>query len=310
MAKCEKCGQDNAADATSCTWCGTPLVPVVDPNSIPNRDLGQLISHTFHLYGKNFWQFILIGLPPQILGFVTLLAFPDIGPDFSYGFGSEAASEAAIEEFAGFTRVFVPISILSALAVLIVEAATIHAVGKQYLGQNIDVLASLRRGLSKILILIAVSILMMLALMVTAPLMLILIGIPLAIFLVISWAFVFQMVMIEGKGPISALGSSFNLVKGSRLRVLGIGIVFILIQIGLQILITIATGAIDDVSQPLATITSSVALAVISPIMFIGLTVVYLDLRARKEGLTLDTLAMEMGERVSGAASSDDLRDM
>ena len=194
--------------------------------------------------------------------------------------------------------------------VLVVQGATIHAVGKQYLGQNIDVMESLKRGLSKLFILIIVGILVVLALSLTAPLMLILIGIPLAFFLAISWAFVFQVVVIEGEGPFAALGGSYNLVKGSRWRVLGIGIVYLLIQVGLQIFITVITSAIGGIVQPLATLVSSIAYALLAPVMFISLTVLYFDLRARKEGLTLDSLSLEMGDSVAGVKNPEDLRDM
>ena len=310
MAKCEKCDQDNAADASFCTWCGTPLVPMVDQNVIPYRDLGQLINQTFHLYGKNFWQFILIGLPPQILGFLALLLIPDQPQGFTYIFESEATREAAFEDWAEVAPQMFFIGILSAVATVVVLGATIHAVGKQYLGQTIDVMASLRKGLSKIIILIAAMILIFVAFMITAPFMVFLIGIPIAIFLVISWSFVFQAIMIEGKGPIAALGASYSLVKGSRWRILGIGIVFFLINFGTQVLISIATGIVDDFSQPLATVISSVALALLAPVMFISLTVVYFDLRSRGGWLTLDSLAMDMGERVTGSTGSEDLRDM
>ena len=85
MPKCEKCGKVNVATAEFCIWCGVSADPSPDSDTIPKRDLGDLIGHTFTLYGRNFWQFILIGLPSQILGLITLLAFPDT---VSLGFGS------------------------------------------------------------------------------------------------------------------------------------------------------------------------------------------------------------------------------
>ena len=310
MAKCEKCDQDNAADASFCTWCGTPLVPMVDQNVIPDRDLGQLISQTFHLYGKNFWQFILIGLPPQILGIAVLLLISDVPQGFTSGFTSEATREAAFEDLVEVAPQMFILGIINAVATVVVLGATIHAVGKQYLGQTIDVMESLRKGFSKILILIAAMILIFVAFIVTAPFIVFLIGIPIGIFVAISWAFVFQAIMIEGKGPISALGASYNLVKGSRWRILGIGIVFILINFGIQVLISTVTSTVDGFSQPLATVFSSIALALLAPVMFIGLTVVYFDLRSRSGGLTLNTLSVDMDERVTGSVSSEDLRNL
>ncbi|MBT3994806.1 MAG: hypothetical protein HOF01_03315 [Chloroflexi bacterium] len=306
---CEKCGQNNAPDASFCTWCGTTLVPEIDQNAIPHRDLGQLISRTFDVYGKNFWAFIIIGLPPQLLGLITLFAFPDIPSGFPVDFGSET-SQDTFDDIAAAGPVLMLIGFLTFFAVVIVQGATIHAVAKQYLNQDIDVSESLRRGLSKSLILIVASILALIPLVIAGGLAVFLIGIPLLIFLIISLTFTFPLIMIKGVGPVSALTGSFNFVKGSRMRVLGVGIVFLLLQFGLQVVASIVTGIITNISDPLATFVSSAATAVIAPIMFIGLTVFYFDIRSRKEGLTLDTLAAELGEGVPGGSRPNDLRDM
>jgi hypothetical protein len=307
--KCEKCEQVNAPDATSCTWCGNPLVPLIASNVIPGRDVGQLIGHTLNLYGNNFWKFILIGLPPQLLGLITLLILPDFGTSFTAEFGTEQSYEAALEEFRDAMLVIFPLAIIAGLVSLVVQGATIHAVGKLYLGQNIDVLRSLGRGFSKLWVLLASLIVIVLALLFTLPLMLILVGFVLAVFLMVSWSFVFQLVVIEGAGPISALGGSYNLVKGSRCRVFGVILVFALINITLQIFMTVATGVVSEINEPISVFLSVVGYAVMAPLWMIALTVFYLDLRARKEGLTLDSLAVEYGHDVVGVPVSDDLRN-
>jgi hypothetical protein len=307
---CEKCDQENVASAEFCTWCGTPLEPVVDENAIPHRDLGQLIGHTFHLYGKNFWQFILIGLPPQVLGLLVLLLVPDLPQGFSSDFASDSSRQEAIDDFADAVPVLLFVGLATALATIVVVSATIHAVGMHYLGSSIDVMVSLRRGLSKLLTSIVVGILLVLAIMVMSPLLIILIGIPVMIFVAISWVFAIQLVMIQGAGPVEALKGSWNLASGNRWRILGIGIVYALLQMALQFLITVVTGAVDGVNQSLATVLSGIGYAVIAPIAYIGLTVLYFDLRSRDQRLTLDSLAVEMGEQAPMNSRPEDLRDM
>ena len=310
---CEKCGQANDASAEFCTWCGIPLVPMVNHSAIPSRDLGQIVSHTFHLYGKNFWSFIIIGLPPQILGFLALFILPESLSMFSTDFGSEAAVESAFDEYAAAAPKFMVIGLLSMVATVITVGATIDAVGRQYSGRTVDALISLRQGLSKSWILIVSSIIAMIALALSGILAFILVGFVLIAFLIISWAFIFPLIMIEGAGPISALSGSYNLVKGSRWRVLGVGIVFLLINFGVQILISIVTGIVDDFSEPVATTMSIITMALLAPVMAIGLTVFYFDLRTRKQGLTLDSLAFEMDPsavRSSVTPSSEDLRNV
>jgi len=48
------------------------------------------------------------------------------------------------------------------------------------------------------------------------------------------------------------------------------------------------------VSDPAALLISPIAFAVIAPITYIGLTLLYFDLRVRKEGFTLTTLEDQM----------------
>ena len=290
--KCEKCGQDNYADASSCTWCGGPLTPEIISNLIPHRDLGQLINHTFSLFGQNFAQFIAISLPVPLIGFVGFLLLPE--PPFDST--SEITQEAFFEYFVDLISVMIPLTLLIGLAALISQGATIHAVGMRYLGQKINVLRSYRIAIGKAWILVVAGLVVILGFLISLILMLVLIGIPLGFFLLVSWAFVFPVVMIERAGPISALEGSYNLVKGSRCRVLGIGIVFVLLNMVLGMVVGTATTAAGSFSEPVAAIVSGIFQMLLMQFMIIGLTVVYFDLRSRKNRLTLDSLAIELGE--------------
>jgi hypothetical protein len=314
--RCEKCEHDNVSDATTCTWCGSPLVPTVDSTAIPFRDLGQLINQIISIYSKSFWKFLIIALPMQLIGVVWLLLLPEAPFEFTSE-ASPVENEVLDDYFATMMKVAIPASLVMGLAFLISAGATTDAVVKRYLGQEINILASYRKAISKVWILIATVLLtsvvlmvgyllavvpFMLAALVGAPwlfaigfLAFIFVAFPVAIFLYISFAFIIQMVIIQGTGPASALRASFSLVKGSRWRILGLGFVFYLILVGLQIPVFIAVWVIGIFSQPLAVVVYGIGGAVLAPIAFIALTVVYFDLRARKEGLTLDSLAQELG---------------
>ncbi len=304
--KCGECGQTNVEHAGSCTWCGAPLVPEAGPNFIPHRNLRQLVSHTFSLYRKNFWSFILIGLPIQILGVAALFLLPELTSGTVGGFTPDVAPENSIN----LARIMIPLGLLMGLFTLVTQGATTLVVRTQYLGHEINVLASYRRAISKAWILIIAGFLGVLVLSIPMFLgtlllivsglfgmsVLIVLGIPLMIFFGISFVFMFHLVMIEGTGPVSALRGSYDLVKGSRWRVLGIGITFVLISFGIQILIGAANAIIGNFNQPLATIISVIGQALLAPVMYIGLTVIYFELRARKEGLTLDSLSLELAQ--------------
>ena len=304
--KCDKCGQVNTPEANSCTWCGTPLVPSAVDSLIPHRDLGQIISYTFDLYGKHFWKFILIVLPVQILGFAGLFLIPEMSPEFI----NDPSSEGLREYLVTLAIVMIPYSVVIFVATLVSQGATMHAVGRLYMGREINVQGSYRLALSKVWIMILAGLLLVLGFVAAMLLSVVIIGIPIGFILAISWAFVFPIIMIEGGGPVSALGRSFRLVRGSRWRVLGIGIVFVLISLGIAVGMSIAVAIVGAISEPVGSLVSTIGQALLAPLWYIGLTIVYFDLRTRREGLTVDSLAMEMDERVVGAASSDDLRDM
>ena len=95
--------------------------------------------------------------------------------------------------------------------------------------------------------------------------------------------------MIEGKGSIAALGRSMELVRGSWWRVFGIGVVFALILLATSKVVS----ELGDIIL-IGLIVPAVATVLVLPILLIGRTLVYLDLRVRKEGYTLDALASEV----------------
>ena len=114
--------------------------------------------------------------------------------------------------------------------------------------------------------------------------MLIIVGIPLFFYLLVIWFFAIHAIVIEGKGPISALGRSRELTVGSWWRLFGIGIVFILLLIPLQIVSNLMPHAI------VSTVISALAL----PIFYVGGTLVYVDLRVRKENYDIQALADDL----------------
>ena len=140
---------------------------------------------------------------------------------------------------------------------MVAAGATTHAVALQYLGETISVGESYRKALAKAWFLIVAAVIVWVALIAAIFLSFIIIGIPLFLLLLVSWAFTTQAIMIDGEGPTSALGRSYDLVKGSRCRVLGIGIVFFLIAIGLTILIGILSAIFGISSTAIGSLVSN-----------------------------------------------------
>ena len=272
MSSCTNCGFKNFRDAHYCASCGANLddqsqTSIDATDVIPPRDLGQLISHTFVLYRQHFWPLVLIALFPEI--FNVLAAFTPWEISILLLFGYFIASK-------------------------IPSGAITYAVAQSYLGQPIYVGESYRKALNKAVYLVVGSILLFLALIASAILIVIIVGFALLFFLLVSWVFLGQAIMIEGDTPRSGLVRSYRLVKGSWWRVFGIGIVYSLILIGLGILVFIPSIIVGLVSDSAGATVSAILAVFITPIAPIGLTVVYIDLRSRKEGFTLSALSDQL----------------
>jgi hypothetical protein len=122
--------------------------------------------------------------------------------------------------------------------------------------------------------------------------------------LALYWSFVVQVIMVEGVTIKRALRRSFELVRGSWWRVFGVTVVLLLVVLGLRIVLSIPfaivlQGLSIDQASALgggvlisgATISSIIAL----PVLFIFSTLLYYDLRVRKEKYSLIDMSSETG---------------
>ncbi len=118
------------------------------------------------------------------------------------------------------------------------------------------------------------------------------IGIPFAIYFGIRWIFIWQAVMVEGVGARDALSRSSEAVKGDWWRVLGIAIV-----------VGIIVWVISFVLQFIPTVGATIGAILSTPIGIIGATLLYYDLRVRKQGYSLETLAKELSVEIDSVAA-------
>jgi hypothetical protein len=120
-----------------------------------------------------------------------------------------------------------------------------------------------------------------------------------AIYLAVRWSLVVAAMMAEDIGPVRGLGRSWNLVTGSWWRTFGILLIVTIMQLiityGLFILFGViaALFATGDFQAALVQVGGTLLSALVSPITTIAITLLYFDLRVRKEGLDLDQLAQQ-----------------
>ncbi len=282
---CTNCGSENPRGSTFCTNCGAPLQASATPGApvdappyraptqarsfLPPRDLSELVSETFRVYGGSFRTFFFIALIAQV-PFLIVELVPNV--------------------------VVSPIfSIVGFVFVLLASGAMIYAVACQHLGREVGVGECYRRAWRMFWPLLGSLIAFLIILLISGLLIGIIIGIVLFFYFLVSRFFYHQAVILEGMGPLQALRRSRDLVRGSWWRVFGIGIVFVVLLLVISLIVSIP-GSIASVYSPITGIfLLTIAQGVVMPLGYIGATLVYFDLRIRKEGYTLETMASEMG---------------
>lgn len=125
--------------------------------------------------------------------------------------------------------------------------------------------------------------------------------IPVIIWLLVRWGVSIPALLAEHLGPTSAMGRSTQLVEGRWWRTLGIfSLVFLLTWIASAIMqgmavaiIGLLPGLADDLRGGLIVVAASLAGAAVVPLNYIAMTLMYYDLRVRREGFDLDQLAQQ-----------------
>ena len=262
------------------------------PTTLPARSLGPLLDETFAIYGRHLkrliWIAALVQAPITLFSTLVLEIW-----------GSNATTIA----------ITMPIS---ALASVVVYAAAIFAVGQQYLTGEIDVRRCYRRAfwrarsLALMTLIIMGPILVLLSILVfkgnsVLAAVAVLMIFPLIVFGV-YWSVAVQAVVVEGYRAVGALRRSFGLIKGSWWRVFGISAVLMLVVTGLSIMIAAPFAALSAILEPaqalvvLVLFLADLAVSTAVPlVLFIFGTLLYYDLRVRKEEYDLETMSRELG---------------
>ncbi|HEX9494513.1 MAG TPA: hypothetical protein VGA38_01995 [Candidatus Limnocylindria bacterium] len=289
--------------------------------------IGDIVDRTIGLYRASPGLFlVLAALPYLVLAIVSLIlnqvfvrasqlaANPfAIGPaqtvDLQRSFPPEVLADVA--------QFYAVLGIVGTVVLSVQAAALVDAMSKRYLGRPTTLNESLRAGLRAsvrlilasivafvafiLVVVIAIVVLAILGTAINNPLPVVLgvLALFVLIFYVIaSWMTLPAVVTLEGKGPIAALGRAWRLANGARWRILGLlvlmgimqgilGVLFALVLLG-----TVATeGAARTVLQEVANLAVN---ALWAPIQWGVFTLLYYDLRVRKEAFDLQLAAEAM----------------
>jgi hypothetical protein len=187
---------------------------------------------------------------------------------------------------------------LSILGYLLGTVACYRAIADTYLGRETDAKESLRYAGSRLGATLWLTIVLVVGL-VAGFIALILPG----IWLSIAWSVAYPVMLVEGTGGVAALKRSFKLTEGRWWATLGrLLVAYILVLVfttvaSLLFLIP-AEWAVSDTSFGALVLESAanfVVSLVTTPFIAAVATLVYFDLRVRKEGFDLALLAERMG---------------
>lgn len=232
------------------------------------RDLGDILAACFGLYRHHFLLLAGIALAVVIPLDLLTLGLADgqlTGYDGEFSFGAGGAAY-------GITYLL--------LATPLITAGHVTAVMDIGAGRTPSVGASLRRAGGALLPLIGALLLTMLGILL-GTIALVLPG----IYLYVRWYVTAQSIVAEQRGPIEGIGRSWALTEDNWWRLFGISIVIGLISAILSALFGAPISAFADRydSGLLLVLGTIVSDAIVLSFAALGATLVFFDLRARRE---------------------------
>ncbi len=276
----------------------TQYSPQLRPLSV-----GEVLDAAFKIVRQSFGTLagcvLVVALPLNIVN--TLITTST--SNHAFNLDSTAGSSVSTgTELAGVLLTTTLSLVLTTLA----AAACFRAVSGIYLGEHPTVGGSLSFAAGRVLPVIALSFLYFFGL-IPAYIALIIPG----VWLTVAWSVSFPALLSEGLGPVAALGRSFRLVQGRWWPTFGALLVMYLLVIVISGILGALLGAtliaaVDNeaVAAVFFTIINTLSSLITLPLMASVLTVVYFDLRVRKEGFDLQLLARGVGQDASAYDTS------
>ena len=269
----------------------------------------ELLDRTFFLYRKYFPLFVGIAVTPALVIFLAEVLYSSYGASKM----ANATSGAGIISIVPMLTLAMLIYVAVILFVnAIAQGAAIAAVSDVYLERSSSIGKAFAGLRGKILSIIFATILMYFIVLIGAIFLIV----PGIIFLT-AFVLTVPAIVIENLTPVAALGRSWDLTKGSRLRVLAVYVILLVLTYVVSIVFAIPglimtgiSGLKDPTSvSMLARILSATgtffAACLATPLGAIAFSLLYYDQRARKEGFDLQFMLASLESKESPMTQSE-----
>ncbi len=265
--------------------------------------IGEILDASIKIYRTNAGMLIglaaIVVVPFEVLSGLVLLSTIPASADLPNGFSalSNLGHSNPSPDPAATTGANAILTLTGVIVGLLVTAACVKAVSDVYLDQPTSFRSSLRFAVRRLPSLLWLTIVMSVLLL----LAFIAFIIP-GIYLFAAWAVSSPVLLIEGPRGMKALQRSRRLVAGqwwSTATVLLVSSLMVSIVVGIfqAVLLAIVFSTSDSlvVGVALITLAGAIGSVLVQPFQAAVRTVLYYDLRVRKEGYDVELLAEQLG---------------
>jgi len=278
--------------------------------------VGDVLDRTFNVYRSRALLFIgLSALWYLVLVIVFIVlglaAFASVIATFAQQVNRSTFDPTSLAGAAAGFIAFIIVAVLIAILLFSGQSASlVRAAALRYLGKDatigeafgVGLRASPRVFLAGVLVFVLLLLFWALVFLIAAisqqVIVFVIAGLVAlvgTVYLGASWLVVPVVVVVEGAGPIAALSRSWALSQGHRWRIIGIQLLLGLLNIVLSALIG-GLFAFGQSQQPgvatlLQTLVNLASTIIWAPVEWIAFTVLYYDLRVRKEAFDLQLAA-------------------
>jgi len=268
--------------------------------------LGELLDRTFTLYRSHFVLFVGISAIPRVCVLAIQLAQTTFSP--ATGIFTSVPNTNSPGQFPAFSSAGIAYAVVfglaavvvSVLASLVSQGATVMAVSELYLGRTTTLSQAFRRVRGHLGTIFGVAVLGGLA-VVGGMLLIIIPGIYIACRLAIG----VQAAVLEDIGPSSALSRSWTLTTDNAGRVFLIYCLYFCLFYGAVGLVgaPFIVGTVLSKGNPdtvraftmLTQVATFVVQALVIPFVTIAMSLFYYDMRVKKEGFDLQVMMNPLG---------------